>query len=315
MNALLSLCPPGQKFKTALRIDEIESIPLWCLRGASAGPTLAVTTGMHGCEFVGPKTIAPFFDELDPAALHGSLIVLPLVNPWGFYAGAKQIVPSDGKNLNREFPGAPDGTLSQRLAYVIEQQIYPGVDFLVDLHGGDINEDLTPLVFFPAAASSEVNERSREAARCLPVPYRVCSASKNGLYSWAAQRGIPAILLELGALGRWTPELVQRCRESLRNLMDFLGMTERTAAVNAAQRESRRAVYDESPADGLWVPDVQAGQTVAAGTLLGTLSDLNGRTIQEFRSQFAATIMYYTVTLGVKRGDPLTAYAEFEENE
>nr|WP_229769306.1 hypothetical protein [Pyramidobacter porci] len=90
---------------------------------------------------------------------------------------------------------------------------------------------------------------------------------------------------------------------------------ERTAAINAAQRESRRAVYDESPADGFWVPTVQAGHAVAASTRLGTLSDLNGCSIQEFRAQFGTTIMYYTSTLGVKRGDPLVAYAEFEENE
>lgn len=313
MNELLSFCPRGQKLKTTLSVDRTESIPLWLLRGASAGPTLAVTTGVHGCEFVGPKAIGAFFDELEPAALRGDLLVLPLVNPWGFYAGAKQVVPPDGKNLNREFPGSPDGTFTQRLAHTIEEQIYPGVDFLIDLHGGDINEDLTPLVFFPTAASPEVNARSREAARCLPVPYRVRSSAQNGLYSWAAQRGIPSALLELGALGRWTPELVQRCRESLRNLMDFLGMTGRAVSANKAQRESRRAVYDESPADGFWVPAVQAGQSVAAGAPLGTLSDLDGRTIQEFRAQFDGTVMYYTTTLGVKRGDPLVACAEFED--
>ena len=170
MNKLLSLCPQGQKLKTSLAVNETATIPLWLLRGASAGPTLAVTTGVHGCEFVGPKTIGPFFDELDPAALRGDLIVLPLANPWGFYAGAKQVVPQDGKNLNRVFPGLPDGTLSQQLAYTIEQQIYPGVDFLIDLHGGDINEDLTPLVLFPAAAQPEVSARSREAACRLPAP-------------------------------------------------------------------------------------------------------------------------------------------------
>ncbi|MDY4032670.1 MAG: M14 family metallopeptidase [Pyramidobacter sp.] len=315
MDELLSFCPRRQKLKTTLSVGETESVPLWLIRGASAGPTLAVTTGVHGCEFVGAKTIGPFFDDLDPAAQYGSLIVLPLVNPWGFYAGAKQVVPPDGKNLNREFPSSPDGTFTQRLAHTIEAQIYPDVDFLIDLHGGDINEDLTPLVFFPAAARLEVSARSREAACRLPVPYRVRSSTKNSLYGWAAQRGIPAILLELGALGRWTPELVQRCQKSPRNLTDFLGMTGRAVSANKTQRESLRAVYDESPADGFGVPTIPAGQTVAASTLLGMLSELNGRTIQEFRARFDATIMYYTTTLGVKRGDSLVAYAEFEENE
>lgn len=101
MNKLLSLCPQGQKLKTSLAVHETATIPPLCLRGASAGPTLVVTTGMHDCEFVRAEDDRLLFDELDPAALHGSLIVLPLVNPLGFCVEAKQVMPQDGKNLNR----------------------------------------------------------------------------------------------------------------------------------------------------------------------------------------------------------------------
>lgn len=225
MNKLLSLCPQGQKLKTSLAVHETATIPPLCLRGASAGPTLVVTTGMHDCEFVRAEDDRLLFRRAgsggaarqpDRAAIGQSLGILRRSQA-GDAAGRQKPEPF--------FPGSPDGTLSQQLAYVVEQQIYPGVDFLIDLHGGDINEDLTPLVLFPAAAQPEVSARSRGAACRLPAPYRVRSSAKNSLYGWAAQRGMPTILLELGVLGRWTPELIRRCRESLHNLMDFLGMT------------------------------------------------------------------------------------------
>ena len=84
----------------------------------------------------------------------------------------------------------------------------PEADFLLDLHGGDWNEELAPLVFFPCGAGQTVEQETRRAAQALSVSMRVCSTARNGLYSWAAQKGIPALLLERGGNGRWTPEEV-----------------------------------------------------------------------------------------------------------
>lgn len=89
--------------------------------------------------------------------LSGNVIFLPLANPTGFYAGAKRVVPEDGVNLNRAFPGDPAGTLSVRLAHALEAALYPAADFLADLHSGDCNEALYPLVFFPTAGTEAVN--------------------------------------------------------------------------------------------------------------------------------------------------------------
>lgn len=110
-----------------------------------------MTAGVHGCEYVGIEALNRLKQELDPAALSGRVILLPLVNPEGFYQGSKQTIPADGQNLNRMFPGKSDGTFSSQLARVLEETLYPEADFLMDLHGGDVNEALTPLIFFPTA--------------------------------------------------------------------------------------------------------------------------------------------------------------------
>ena len=163
-----------------------------------------VTAGVHGCEYVGIETLNRLKKELDPAALSGRVILLPLVNPEGFYHGSKQTIPADGQNLNRMFPGKSDGTFSSQLARVLEETLYPEADFLMDLHGGDVNEALTPLVFFPTAVPEACPPQLLQPLKASLVPYRVASTSKNGLYSWAAQCGIPALLVERGERGLWS---------------------------------------------------------------------------------------------------------------
>lgn len=203
-----------------------------------------ISAGVHGCEYVGILAAQRLRRELDLSRLCGQIILLPLINPNGFYHAERQIMPEDGKNLNREFPGKADGTYTQRLAAGIEQYIFPEADFLIDLHSGDWFESLTPLVFLPIAAGDTVERAARDAASCLSVPLRVASTARNGLYSRAAQLGIPSLLLERGCRAAWSETELRAELEDLYRLMAHLGMLEESA-VRTTQREIRQAVYKE----------------------------------------------------------------------
>lgn len=193
----LSDLKAGSNTKQTLLLPVASPYPveITAICGSQPGKTLIVTAGIHGCEYVGIEALNRLKKELDPSGLSGRVILLPLVNPEGFYMGAKQTIPADGQNLNRMFPGDPAGTFSSRFAKILEKVLYPEADFLMDLHGGDINEALTPLIFFPAAVPDTLAAKTSAAAAALSVPYRVASTSKNGLYSWAAQCGIPSLLM------------------------------------------------------------------------------------------------------------------------
>ena len=187
---------PGEKAWVEIPVPDAKPIDAMLCCGMQEGKTLIVTAGVHGCEYVGMGEEARrLAEELDPAQICGNVILLPLVNAEGFQ-GAKQVVPEDNENLNRVFPGEKGGTLSRRIAYAVESSLYPCGDFLIDLHSGDCNESLFPLVFFPSAGKKEVNDRALEAAKWLSVPYRVKSVAKNGLYSWAVQKELPSLLIE-----------------------------------------------------------------------------------------------------------------------
>ena len=147
----------GEKQTLLLPVTSPYPVEMTVICGSRPGKTLVVTAGVHGCEYVGIEALNRLKRELEPGALSGRVILLPLVNPEGFYHGSKQTIPADGQNLNRMFPGNPDGTFSSQLARVLEETLYPEADFLMDLHGGDVNEALTPLIFCPTAVPDDLS--------------------------------------------------------------------------------------------------------------------------------------------------------------
>ena len=272
-------------------------------------PTLVLTAGVHGCEYVGIMTLRRLFAQLAPAQIRGRVILLPLVNSEGFYAGSKQVVPSDGKNINRVFPPPEKGTMAQEIARTVVEQIYQEADFLLDLHGGDVNEAMTPLVFYPATAAPEVTAQAREAAQHLEVLYRIPSTAQNGLYSYAAQCGIPALLMEVGGMGLWTEEQVELELRSIQSLMGYLDMGP-TPVKNSRQQETMEMCYTEADTPGLWFPEVKAEQLISAGQMLGRIEDLEGRILQTIHARWDGMALYHTVSLGVTTGDALVAYGK-----
>lgn len=299
----------GEKKRKKLLISESQSVDVWLFCGREAGKTLVVTAGVHGCEYVGIEAVKRLNDRIDPNNLHGNVIILPMVNPEGFLQGRKQIMPEDEKNLNREFPGKWDGSYSSQMAYAIEKYVYPYADFLIDLHGGDCNEALVPLVFCPTAGQPDVNEAALAAAKTLSVQYRVNSTARNGLYSWAVQKQIPALLLERGSGGNWSDDEVESCVNDVIRLMSHLGICD-AEYEPVMQTEIRQAIYEEAEADGFWYPNVTAGEDICEGECLGYLETYpEGKRI-ELSAKFNGTALYYTTALGVKAGDPLAAYGK-----
>lgn len=290
-----------------LPVKGSSGLPVWMVQGMSDGPTLVLTAGVHGCEYVGIVALRRLFSHLSPAKIRGRVILLPLVNGEGFYAGSKQVVPTDGKNINRVFPPPAEGTLAQEIARTVVEQIYPEADFLLDLHGGDVNEAMTPLVFYPSTAAPDVAAHTRAGAQHLEVMYRIPSTAQNGLYSYAAQCGVPSLLMEVGGMGLWTESQVESELRSIQSLMGYLDMGP-APVKNSRQQEAVEMCYVEAEASGLWFPEVKPEQLISAGQMLGRIEDLESRVLQTIYARWDGMVLYHTVSLGVAAGDALIAY-------
>ena len=132
-------------------------LPIFLINGAYDGPVLAITGGIHGAEYASIEAALRLAHSLDPAKLHGRVIVLPIVSMQAYKSRSIYIVPMDGKNLNRQFPGDAEGTASEQLAYWLTFNVFKQADYYVDLHGGDLNEALIPFTVFQKAGDKTTN--------------------------------------------------------------------------------------------------------------------------------------------------------------
>ena len=193
-----------------LNIDgHATQLPVFLINGAHDGPVLAITGGIHGAEYASIEAALRLAHSLDPAKLHGRVMVLPVVSMQAYKSRSIYIVPMDGKNLNRQFPGDAEGTASEQLAYWLTFNVFKQANYYVDLHCGDLNEALVPFTVFQKAGDKTTNEKSLELARAFGIKYLVGSDIKGSTISAAAALGIPGILAESGGQGIWAPHHIQ----------------------------------------------------------------------------------------------------------
>ena len=280
-------------------------LPATVINGARPGKTLLVTAGIHAGEFNGTPAVIRVSRELAPAQMSGRVILLPCVNISGFWTLHPRTLPEDDFNLNGQYPGDPQGTVGGRLADFFVREIFPQVDFMLDLHGGSRGERMTPLVFFPTHEG--VREAALSAAKALNVGFLVESQATKGQYSYAAyDMDIPGLLIERGDGYFTDPEWVEADRRDILLLMDHLGIIEVPADmydVSLNRRVFREAVYLESDVDGLWLPAVKANTPVKAGALLGTVYDFYGEPLREVRAERDGHVLYVNTALSSPVGE------------
>jgi uncharacterized protein len=263
-------------------------VPVVEIRGSEDGPLLTVIAGVHGCEYAPMAAVRRWTAGLAGRDLRGGVRAVPVLNLPAFRARTPFVVPDDGKNLNRCFPGDPAGTLAERLAHATFTQLIIGADALVDAHCGDMVEALEPFALYDAG---QVEDRARELATAYGLGYVIrqepaTDTRLGGMSSWAAsQIGIPAIIAEAGECGLVQEHAVQAHVRGLDRILAQLGMADAPAAEGdgsaAAPVHLRRFIWMRSVPAGWWEPAVRAGEKVAEGSVLGTISTLDGAEVLE----------------------------------
>ncbi|MGI6011546.1 MAG: methyltransferase domain-containing protein [Ruminococcus sp.] len=307
----------GERVSGYLELDDGEfRLPVSILHGSQPGKTVLITAGIHAGEYVGVQAAVELSLNLNPEKIAGTVIVVKVVNRPAFENRAGSLGLEDGKNLNRVFPGDPQGTEMERLAWAIDHQLFSAADFLIDLHSGDDYERLTPYVYYAGKASPAVVEQSRKMAEQVDVPYMVKSnVSSGGAYNYAAACGIPSILIERGGMGQWTREEVSSTRRDVRNILCHLGVY--------LGRKDYRKYYPLDVTDvcyqiawhtGLWYPFKNPGDMIQKGEVLGEVRDYSGKVMEVCRAESDGVILYCTGSLQVLKDGPMIAYGRIVKN-
>ena len=261
------------------------SVPFVELAGSGGGPLLTVIAGVHGCEYASMAAVRRWTLELEQREFRGRVRAVPVLNVQAFRQRAPFVVPEDGKNLNRCFPGNPDGTLADRLAHATFTRLIAGSDALIDAHCGDLVEALQPFALYEAGAAED---QARELAVAYGLPFVIRqeagpdSAVSGTSTGAAAVIGIPAITAEAGGCGLVEEDAVAAHTAGLNGVLHALGMTDGgPAADNAAQTHLNRFLWLRCQRGGWWGPAVAAGEHVEAGQVIGTVTSLDGAELFE----------------------------------
>jgi predicted deacylase len=254
------------------------TVPLEIICGATDGPRLAVIAGVHGDELEGIRAVQAVSAVVEQQRLTGTMLLIPVANMAAFAARTRRS-PLDGLDLNRVFPGRPDGTISERLAYLIVHTLLADVTLVVSLHGLGALGALLPWMEF-VDIPGPVGQASHAAALAFGFPDLVPLPLLPGvLIAALAQRGIPAIEGEIGGMGMIDPANWQRYVTGVMRVMQHLRMiTDPPECVAGPRYWELRWIH--ALAGGLFERRFAPGDHVICGQTLGILIDPFGEPVE-----------------------------------
>lgn len=248
-------------------------IPICVVKNGN-GPTALLTGGNHGDEYEGPLALFELARSVKPEDVAGSIIIVPAMNYPAFRAGARTS-PIDKGNMNRSFPGAPDGTVTQKIADFFQRELLPRADIVLDFHSGGKTLD-----FLPFCAGHTLPDKQQEtatfkavAAFGAPWSMKMTEIDAGGMYDTAAEEmGKVFVTTELGGGGTSTAASVRIARRGVRNVL-------RHAGILAGDMEPSPTVWLDMPDgcfsfaedDGMLEPLVDLGENVKAGDVVARI--------------------------------------------
>src|SRR2546428_325013 len=304
---------PGQKaygtIEVPAGVDAALSIPVVVAHGAKQGPVLALVSGAHGTEYASIIALEKVIDRIDPAALSGTVIIVPLVNVNSFEKKVPHVNPTDNKSMNRFYPGRMDGTQTERALFMITKEVVDRCNYLIDLHGGDLDESLRPYSYWPLSGNAQQDQISREMVLAFGLDHIIISADRpkdpaasRYLDNTANTRGKPAIAVEAGYAGTVETDDVEVLVNGCFNVMRYLKMLPGAATFvqNPVWIDNVQTVASDQ--SGIFYPLVKRGMYVAQGAKIGYVTDYTGHMLLEARAPVAGIVLYVCAVPSMTKG-------------
>jgi predicted deacylase len=294
--------------------DAALRIPVAVVHGGKPGPVLALVAGSHGTEYASIVALVDLIDALEPSSISGSVIVVPIINTASFDRVVPHLNPVDGKNMNRTYPGRPDGTQSERASFAITKQVVEQSDHLIDFHGGDLDESLRPYSYWSKTSHEPQDRISREMVLAFGLDHIIVSTGRPAdpnasiyLENTASTRGKPSITVEAGHAGTVMLEDVDALVRGTLSVMRHLKMlpgdptpVESPVWIGALHNVT-------ADVGGIFRPLVARGTYVQKGMKMGTVSDFFGKTLFEARAPESGVLLYVRAVPSAVKGETLAS--------
>ena len=261
------------------------STPVLVVNGAEPGPTLCLTAAVHGDELNGIEMVRRVLHDIDPGKLSGAIIGVPIVNVQGFRRGSRYL--PDRRDLNRYFPGNPNGSAAARIAHSLFIDIIAHCDALVDVHTGSFERANLPQIRadlrHPDVVTLTLGFGSMVVLHSEPTVGTLRHA--------ATMAGIPAVTLEAGGPSQLELAEVKHGVKGIETLLTTLGMIRKVRLWGDPEPVYYRSSWVRADNGGILLANVSLGTTVQKGDLLGTITDPMSNARSELRSPYTGRII------------------------
>lgn len=298
-------------------VDAATNIPVIVINGAKPGPKLAIVAGSHGTEYASIVALENLVQAIDAADLSGTLIVVPLINLASFAQKVPHLNPVDGKSMNRLYPGKADGTQTERASWAIAGQVVEKSDYLIDLHGGDLDENLRRYSYWPRTGKDRLDATSRGMVLAFGLDHIIIQNNQApavpgamSISRFAVDKGKPTIIAEAGHAGATdaadVDALVRGCKNVMRHLKMLPGaVTPVEHPVWIGQLTTVRSEHD-----GIFYPLVVPEAYVQQGMIVGYVTDYFGNKLADVTAPISGVVTYICSVPSMKKGDTVANIGE-----
>lgn len=280
------------------------------LHGVKAGPVVLVCAAIHGDELNGVEICRRLSIQVDPTQLSGTLMIVPVVNMFGFIQQSRYL--PDRRDLNRCFPGSERGALGSRLAYLFNIQLVQRATHIIDLHTGAIHRGNLPQI-----RVNMDNPNACAMAEAFNCPVILNSKDRDGsLRALAGELNIPLILYEAGEALRFDFTAIEAGFNGVTNVLKVLRMLKgRRTRKKVKPVWAQKSLWVRSNSDGLVVKLAELGQTVTRGQIIAQISAPHGGHSTDIAASVSGIIIGASNIPVTNEGEALFHIACFDSDE
>jgi len=280
--------------------DSALDIPVAVIHGARPGPIVAFVAGSHGTEYSSIIAMQRLIPRIDAARLAGTVIIVPIINIASWTSMTPHMNPIDRKSMNGGYPGDTSGTQTQRALAAITAQVVTPADVVVDLHGGDLDENLRPYSYWFRGGKAAQDSAALKLIMAFGLDHVIVTdvdpAAPNAGRSLSGQalvRGKTVLVAEAGRSGVVAPSDVKSLVDGSLNVLAALKMLERSyMPVRRPMWLDGAGARIAADSAGVFIASVDRDARVAKGQLLGYTTDFLGRKTGEIRSPIDGLVTF-----------------------
>lgn len=297
--------------------DSGTTIQVAVINGAKPGPVVSCVSGAHGTEYTSIVALTKLIERVDPKKLSGTVIVVPLLNVASFEQMVPHINPVDRKGMNAAYPGNPSGTQTERALALVAEQVVKPADVIVDLHGGDLDEDLRPYSYWMRSGNSAQDSASKVLDDRFGLDMVIVNdvditnpARTRSLSGYALLLGKTTFVAEAGRSGLVTAAETAMLVNGSLNVLASLKMIDRTVPPPPKITWVGHDQRVRADSGGMFYASVQRGSRVLKGARVGYITDYVGRKMSDVVAPQAGIVSFIRGVPSLAKGSTIVTIVE-----